>query len=82
MDKVKKLLKKLTKQDRAILYNKIAILESNKANNLNIKKIKESNFCRLRVKNFRIFFHYDDGELKIDDIRLKNKNTYKKLPKK
>ena len=82
MNKIKKLLKKLSKKERAVLLDKITILQSGEANNFNVKKIKESIFYRLRVKNLRIFFHYKDEKLVLDDIRPKDKNTYKNLPKK
>jgi len=45
---------------------------------LNVVKIKNTDFYRLRSKNFRIIFHKTDGVI-IDSIKLRNNNTYKNL---
>ncbi len=78
MDKIEKLLRKISKKQRAILENIILSLISGK-NTIKISKIKDTKFYKVRNKNFRIIFHYENKEVIIDDIRLRNEKTYKNL---
>ena len=79
MDKIEKLFKKITKKERDELNNILAVLKKGETARLDIQKIKSSQYYRLRVMRFRIIFHYEDGEFKFDDIRLRNEKTYKNL---
>ena len=47
--------------------------------NLKIIKIKNTDFFRVRFKQFRIIYHEENGEVIIDSIKLRNENTYKNL---
>ncbi len=79
MDKIEKLFRKISKKDRAIIEEVIEILELGKKDGLGVKKIIGTNFFRVRVKNFRIIFHYEYGNITIDGIKTRNENTYKNL---
>jgi len=78
MNKIEKLLRKISKEDRAELLELIERLMKNDAN-LKFIKIVNSDLYRLRHKNFRIIFHKESGEVVIDGIRMRNENTYKNL---
>jgi mRNA-degrading endonuclease RelE of RelBE toxin-antitoxin system len=78
MDKIEKLLRKISKKDRAILESTISSLISG-SNVAKISKIKDTEFYKIRNKNFRIIFHYENKELVIDDVRLRKEKTYKNL---
>jgi mRNA-degrading endonuclease RelE of RelBE toxin-antitoxin system len=77
MNEIEKLLGKISGKDRILLQNIISDLLSNK-NSLNINKLKDSDFYRLRKGKFRIIFHYNSKkEIIIDSIRIRRENTYK-----
>ena len=78
MDKIEKLLRKISKKQRAVLENIILSLISGD-NTIKISKVKDTKFYKVRNKNFRIIFHYENKEVIIDDIRLRNEKTYKNL---
>jgi len=78
MDKIKKLLLKISKKDREGLLGLLELIINN-SKDLKIIKIKNTDFFRVRFKQFRIIFHKDDGEVVIDSIKLRNENTYKNL---
>lgn len=79
MDKIEKLFRKISRKERTILRKRIEYLLSGETKSLNIKKIKLTNFYRLSIKNFRMIYHYENSDIIIDDVRLKNKKTYKNL---
>lgn len=76
MDKIEKLLKKIDKKQREKLFNIIKKLLSKDAKGLDIKKIKNTEFYRLRSGRFRIIFH-KEKDIVIDNIRFRDENTYK-----
>lgn len=79
MREIEKLFKKISKKERNLLRSIINELP-NKENwqHLNIKKLKDSDFYRLRKGKFRLIFHYNSSkEIIIDSIRLRDKDTYK-----
>ena len=78
MDKIKKLLLKISKKNREGLLGLLELIINN-SKDLKIIKIKNTDFFRVRFKRFRIIFHKDDGEVVIDSIKLRNENTYKNL---
>jgi mRNA-degrading endonuclease RelE of RelBE toxin-antitoxin system len=78
MDKIKKLLLKISKKNREGLLGLLELIINN-SKDLKIIKIKNTDFFRVRFKQFRIIFHKDDGEVVIDSIKLRNENTYKNL---
>ena len=81
MRKIEKLLDKLNKKERVSLLEAIKILFSETAERLDVKKIKSTNFYRLRTGRFRIIFHRNGEKIIIDDIRIRNENTYKNFLK-
>jgi len=79
MKGIEKLLRKISKKDRQRLLEVVEKLIQGKIKGLNIRKVTNSDFYRLRSGRFRIIFHYDKKEIIIDSIRLRDKNTYKGL---
>ncbi|MCX6799606.1 MAG: hypothetical protein NT091_00460 [Candidatus Falkowbacteria bacterium] len=78
MDKIEKLFRKISLKNRKLLLSVIEKLLSSDRNNLDIKKIKNTDFYRLRSGRFRIIFHNnEDGQVIIDSIKCKDENTYK-----
>lgn len=79
MDKIEKLLRKISQSDRKRLLKIIDKLLSGEKTDLDIKKLKGNEFYRLRSGRFRVIFHYEGmgKEIIIDSIRLRNENTYK-----
>lgn len=75
MDKIAKLLKKISASDRELLLNLLQRLIAGDKD-LRFIKLKNSDFYRLRHGNFRIIFHKAKG-IVIDSIKLRNDNTYK-----
>ncbi|MBL7022281.1 hypothetical protein ISR92_03130 [Patescibacteria group bacterium] len=79
MDKLKKLLQKVSLKDRKKLLAIVEKLLQGEENNFNIIKIKNTDFWRLKTGRFRIIFHKENRQIIIDSIRLRNDNTYKDL---
>jgi len=79
MDKIEKLLRKISQKDRQRIFKLIEALVENRRTGLDIIKISNSDFYRLKSGNFRIIFHYEKSEVIIDAIKLRNENTYKNL---
>ena len=70
MDKIEKLLRKISQKSREQLLLVISKLLSGQKTGLNIKKLKGTDFFRLRSGRFRIIFHYEDNskEIMIDNM--------------
>lgn len=79
MEKIEKLFRKISKKDRVKLLALInKLLDRNKSTNLEMEKLKDSDFYKIRQGDFRIIFHYEsDNEVIIDSIKLRNEKTYK-----
>ena len=77
MDKIQKLLRKISKKDRERLLELVEKLLGGDKKGLNIKKVTNSEFYRLRFSRFRIIFHKEDKNIIIDSIKLRNEKTYK-----
>ena len=77
MRKIEKLLRKLNRKERGVLLETIKSLFSEITKGLDIKKVKSTSFYRLRAGRFRIIFHHDGEKIIVDDIRIRNENTYK-----
>ena len=79
MDKIKKVLQKLTPKERRWTKEKLRQLETGQKTNLDIKKLKGRNdIFRVRKGNIRIIYRTDDdGELFILTIEKRKENTYK-----
>jgi len=77
MRKIEKLLDKLNKKERVSLLEAIKNLFSETTEHLDVKKIKSTNFYRLRTGRFRIIFHRNGEKIIVDDVRIRNEKTYK-----
>ncbi len=77
MDKIEKLLRKISKKQRENLLSIIEKLLNNNKKGLDIKKIKKTDFYRLRAGRFRIIYHKEDKEIVVDSIKLRDESTYK-----
>jgi len=79
MDNITKLFKKISKKERDILKALVIDLQDKHTRkNLDIKKLKNSDFYRIRKSKFRIIFHLEEKNVVIDSITLRNEKTYKK----
>lgn len=78
MNKIEKLLLKISEKDRINLLRVLGIIVSG-GDNLKIKKIQNTDFFRARFQQFRIIYHKENEEVIIDSIKLRNENTYKNL---
>ncbi len=76
MDKIQKVLRKLKKKDRHRLLIAIERLVEG-GYDLDIKKLINTNCYRLRSGRFRIIFHKEGDRIILDDIGMRNDNTYK-----
>jgi mRNA-degrading endonuclease RelE of RelBE toxin-antitoxin system len=76
MNKIEKLLLKISLKDRKNLLNLIALILKNDRK-LKIIKITNTDFFRVRYGDFRIIFHKENGDAVIDSIKLRSENTYK-----
>ena len=79
MDTTEKLLRKVSRQDRQRLLDITEKLVYGETKGLNIKKITNSDFYRLRTGRLRIIFHHEKKEVVIDSIKLRDKNTYRRF---
>jgi len=77
MDKIEKLLRKISKKQRQMLFRIIEKLLNKNNQGLNITKVTDTDFYRLKKGRFRILFHYENKEIIIDSIKLRNEKTYK-----
>ncbi|MFH1142659.1 MAG: hypothetical protein ABIH67_04240 [Candidatus Uhrbacteria bacterium] len=79
MNKIEKLLLRVSLQDRLRIESVIEFLATGNFDKLDVKKIKKTDFFRVRVGRFRIIFHRDQktGECIIDGVKLRDKDTYK-----
>lgn len=77
MDKIEKLLRKIGKKQREFLLEVIEKLLSGGKKGLHIKKIKGTDFYRLRSGRFRIIYHKENKEIIVDSIKLRDDNTYR-----
>jgi mRNA-degrading endonuclease RelE of RelBE toxin-antitoxin system len=78
MDKIEKLLKKISKKDRQVLLVLISKIVSNDKS-IRLVKITNTDFYRVRSGRFRLIIHKEGNEVIIDSIRLRNDNTYKNI---
>lgn len=78
MDKIEKLLRKISKKDRERLLE-IAekLVRNDKA--LRFEKVKNTDFYRFRSGKFRIIFHKENGEIIIDGIKMRNESTHERF---
>ncbi len=79
VNKNEKLMRKLSKKQRRILEPVFEQIESGNLNGLNVKKLTGKEEYRIRKGNFRIIVSIgSDSEVRLDEFRIKNENTYKR----
>jgi mRNA interferase RelE/StbE len=79
MDKLMKLLRKVSRKDRERLLAALEALEKGELNTLSIKKLSNSPFFRVRVGDFRIVFLLDEQTktVVIESVRKRDEETYR-----
>ncbi|MDD3386708.1 MAG: hypothetical protein PHX92_02155 [Candidatus Pacebacteria bacterium] len=77
MDKIEKLFRKISKDEIRLLKELINNLILKKTKGMDIIKIEDTDFFRLKKRKFRIIFHYNNKDIIIDSIKLRNEKTYK-----
>ena len=79
MDKIEKLFRKISKEDRLRIEEIIERLVDGKVDNLDMKKVESTSYYRIRYGRYRIIFKYKEERIVIETVRLKNDGTYKNL---
>lgn len=80
MNKIEKLFRKISKKDRDSLLSILELIMSGKTKSLDLIKLKDTDMYRVRhmdYMDYRIIFHYENKEVVVDSIKLRNENTYK-----
>jgi mRNA-degrading endonuclease RelE of RelBE toxin-antitoxin system len=78
MNKIEKLLKKISKKDRNMLLIAIEELVTQKdISHLKPIKLEGLELYRIRKGNFRIIFHKENNSIIIDSIKMRNETTYR-----
>ncbi len=79
MDKISKLLKKLSAKEQERLEEILAVLMSEDTSSLDIKKLKGvDDVYRVRTGDLRVIFQKQGGEIRILEISRRDESTYKK----
>jgi len=79
-DKIKKLLAKLSQQDRNVIKLLVLRITMDDTLGLDIKKIRgHGNLFRVRKNRLRIVYSKDNDNILITKIDLRNEKTYKDL---
>ena len=77
MDKIEKLFRKISKKDKDSILNTIEkLIDESTRKEIDIKKIEDTDFLRVKQGRYRIIFHYENGAPVVDSIRIRNENTY------
>jgi mRNA-degrading endonuclease RelE of RelBE toxin-antitoxin system len=78
MDRLTKLLKKLTPKERTQLEEVLSSLLSERLTGLDIKKLKgRDDIYRVRSGALRIIFRKDSGEIRVLDAARRGETTYR-----
>ncbi|HRH24069.1 MAG TPA: type II toxin-antitoxin system RelE/ParE family toxin [Candidatus Paceibacterota bacterium] len=78
MDKIAKLLKKLSPKERERLEEVLGLLISGTTSSLDIKKLKGADeVFRVRLGESRIIFQKRGGEIRILEVSRRDESTYK-----
>ena len=78
MKTYEKLLRKLSGKSRDLVIEAVNELIAGNNGGFDVVKLKE-NLYRTRVGSYRIFFHYENGRIVVDDIRRRNERTYRDI---
>lgn len=80
MNKIEKLLKKISKKDRDALRIAIEeIISEDDITHLKPIKLEGLELYRIRKGNFRIIFHKEGPVFVIDSIKIRDDTTYNNL---
>jgi mRNA-degrading endonuclease RelE of RelBE toxin-antitoxin system len=80
MDKLAKLLKKLSAKERTQLLAVLTSLAEGDAASLDIKKLKGvDHIFRIRVGSLRVIFAKDKGEIRLLEVSRRSERTYENL---
>ena len=80
MDKLAKLLKKLTSKESNQLAKTLRALLSGETDSLDIKKLKGvDNVYRVRVGNLRIIFRREKRDIRVLEVSRRDDTTYRAL---
>lgn len=78
MDKLSKLLKKLTQEERKILEATLLNLLSGDVASFDIKKLRGvKNVYRVRIGTLRIIFSKNKDDIQVLDVSRRSEKTYK-----
>lgn len=78
MDKISKLLKKLSPKERERLEETLTILLSNDTSSLDIKKLKGvDDVYRVRDGDLRVIFQKQEKEIRVLEVSRRDEDTYK-----
>ncbi len=78
MDKIAKLLKKLSQKERERLEEVLTLLLSKDTSSLDIKKLKGvEDIYRVRAGELRVIFQKQGKEIRILEISRRDESTYK-----
>jgi len=77
MDKIEKLFRKISLEDRKRLETIMELLVNKQFAFLNITKIKGTKLCRARKGRYRLIFGFDESsEVEIYAVKIRNEKTY------
>ena len=76
MKKYEKLLRKLSGNSRRIVIAAMRRLRTGDVVGLNVRRLRE-NYFRCRAGGYRIFFHFENGVIEIDDVKKRDEDTYR-----
>jgi len=79
MDKIAKLFLKISQKDRDLILSLLKLLDGKQTKGLNIVKVKDTDFYRIKKGKYRIIFHHEEREVIVDSIRLRDEKTYRDL---
>ncbi len=80
MNKIEKLLRKITKRDRIFIQIALQFIFKRDYKNLQLTKLKSyRHIYRARVGNYRIIYFDDGKEIIIKYIRKRDESTYKQV---
>lgn len=78
MDKISKLLKKISVKERECLERVLALLISGNISSLDIKKLKGADdVYRARTGDLRVIFQKQDRKILILEVSRRDESTYK-----
>lgn len=77
MDKIEKLLNKLSEKERAVLKALLTQIKTGNLENLDIKKlVNRENIFRIRKGKLRIIIHKTTNSITILTVERRSDNTY------